>query len=227
MDVIKKQYNKIFSIGFNKTGTTSVEALLRELGFLLPNQQEQEITLVKELHKGNLASLTEFCSNYDAFQDLPFAQGQTYVQADALFPDSKFILTVRDSQAWFDSLVRFHLKGILKRAGVTRIEDANEGTFKDQNNYLYTNYSYENFKRQIAIVEDNKIKFDWSLLYDKSYYIRMYEQRNMEIIKYFQGRENDLLVIDIEKERDTGRLLRFLDIKGVSASPYPHLNQSK
>ena len=49
-----KDFNKIFCIGFNKTGTTSLERVLRFYGYHLPNQQEQEVELSKQVFSTNI-----------------------------------------------------------------------------------------------------------------------------------------------------------------------------
>lgn len=41
----RKTYNKIFCIGYNKTGITTPELVLRLYGLSLPSQFEQEIRL--------------------------------------------------------------------------------------------------------------------------------------------------------------------------------------
>ena len=94
--ISKQSYNKIFCIGFNKTGTTTLEKVLKLYVLDLPNQFEQEARISLPSLIGNYTKLLEFVAKYDAFQDLPFSQGETYVACDALFPNSKFILTVRE-----------------------------------------------------------------------------------------------------------------------------------
>lgn len=106
---------KVFCVGYNKTGTTTIEAVLRNLGYRMPGQARQEALVVEETFRGNFVPLRTLCSSYDAFQDMPFSQGVIYAIVDSMFPGSKFILTVRDSNEWFESLVRFQLGGILKR----------------------------------------------------------------------------------------------------------------
>lgn len=223
----RKDFNKIFCIGYNKTGTTTLEMVLSALGYKCPVQEEQEIRIVKQLYKGNFQPLIEFCCQYEAFQDMPFSQGVVYAQVDCLFPNSKFILTVRDPIKWFDSLTRFHLNGILKRQGIESLEQVNEATFKNKTVYLFENYVYENCKRLISKVENNRIEHDWSLLYNKDHYIKLYEERNKEIIKYFQNRVDSLLVIDLEKEKDISKILEFLDLPAKLNMQTPHLNRSK
>jgi hypothetical protein len=40
--IASKRFNKLFCIGYNKTGTTTLEAVLRAYGYQMPNQQKQE-----------------------------------------------------------------------------------------------------------------------------------------------------------------------------------------
>ena len=108
--VLQQNFNKIFVIGYNKTGTTTMERVLRLYGYSMPNQQEQEARLTRQVFSTNYEEFKCFVAKYDAFQDLPFSQEQTYVVADALFPNSRFILTERDSEQWFLSMTTFTKK---------------------------------------------------------------------------------------------------------------------
>ena len=222
----RNKRKKVFCIGYNKTGTTSIERVLRNLGYSCPNQQFQEAMTVEPLFYGDIAPLKKLCIKYDAFQDMPFSQGVTYAQVDCMFPGSKFILTVRDSNIWFNSLTRFHLCGILKKAGVNNLSDVDEDTFRDKSLYLHKNYMFNVVKHHVCKVVDNKIQYDWSLLYDKTHRINIYESRNKEIIKYFQNRTDQLLVIDIGEERDTSKIVEFLNLPRSFITNMPHLNRS-
>ncbi len=224
----RKDFNKIFCIGYNKTGTTTLELVLRALGYRLPDQREQEMRIVKQLYLGNFQPLREFCEQYDAFQDMPFSQGVAYAQADCLFPGSKFILTVRDPQEWFDSLVRFHLNGVLKRQGITSLDQLDESSFKNKNIYLYENYFYDVLKYMvIADVNGYELEYDWNRAYDRDHRIGIYSERNKEIIKYFQNRPDSLLVIDLTREKDISKILKFLNLPEKLNMQMPHLNISR
>ena len=87
---------KVFGIGYNKTGTTTLESLFRnKYKYKSPNQFFQEYKLgIDAIYHKNYSNLRSFCSIYDFFQDSPFSMGNTYVIADFLFPESKFILTI-------------------------------------------------------------------------------------------------------------------------------------
>ena len=102
--------------------------------------------------------------DFDAFQDRPFSEGLIYVAADALFPNSKFILSIRDSDAWFNSLTSFHRKiyGI-------DTSQVSEQDIYEKCNYLYKDYFYGNKKRFLTTYERGETKVNWSKLYDKYY----------------------------------------------------------
>lgn len=218
---------KVFCIGYNKTGTTSLEKVLTCVGYRMPKQKMQEKLVVEQTLRGNYKPLFNLCKKYDAFQDMPFSQGVIYAIVDALFPKSKFILTIREPNEWYDSLVRFHLEGVLKRAGVKKIEEYNELTFKDKAIYLHKNYLQNVFKRHAVFVVNQKICFDWSLVYNKEHRIKLYERRNREIVTYFQERQDQLLIFDLTKEKDNSKIVEFLGLPEKFIDKLPHLNKSR
>lgn len=218
-----KKFSKVFCIGYNKTGTTSIETVFKALGLRIPNQHKQELRIVKQFHEGNFDPLKEFVAQYEAFQDQPFSDDLCFAQVDVLFPKSKFILTVRDPEEWYDSLVRFHVKTF----NVESVKDFTEDFFKDKMIYLYENYAYENKRRWVTTIENYKAVARWDLLYDKDLYIKRYSDRNNQIINYFQYRPDDLLVIDIAKEKDISKILDFLGFPQNLNCEMPHQNSSK
>ena len=97
---------KIFCIGYGKTGTTSLEKALMELGYVMGNQTGAELLIDNWAHR-DFKQIIDFCETADAFQDVPFCLDFTYQALDAAYSGSKFFLTMRDSsKQWFDSLVR-------------------------------------------------------------------------------------------------------------------------
>ena len=141
--ISNKNYSKNFGIGNDKTGTTTLEQTLRIYGLNLPIQQEQEVTLVKQFFEGNYDTLKSFVEKYDAFQDLPFSMKQSYVICDALFPNSKFILTIRNPEIWFESVCNFNAKHFF---GINDISKLTEEDVKRKFK-LYDGYVYENVKK--------------------------------------------------------------------------------
>lgn len=103
---------KIFGIGASKTGTTSLTEALKILGFRA-SHWDDHIQLLNA-HQNNDFSSKIF-QDYDAFLDLPIPL--MYKQLDKEFPNSKFILTIREEYAWVNSLL-FHTAKIKNKGGV-------------------------------------------------------------------------------------------------------------
>lgn len=88
-------FNKIFCLGFQKTGTTSLCSMLNTLGYKTAHWGRHH----RDLLAGNLT--TNVFKNNDAFADLPLPL--FYKELDEEYPNSKFILTIRDSGKWLKS----------------------------------------------------------------------------------------------------------------------------
>ena len=217
-----KNFSKIFCIGSNKTGTTSLAATLEIYGYSLPNQLKQEMEISKQTYLGNFSPLKEFVNKYDAFQDLPFSIDNYYIAADALYPNSKFILTERDPEDWYNSIVRYDQK----KYGIDNLKNLKEEDINDKFNYLFEGYRKMTMQKYIAEINNNKVYFNWDLLYDKETYINYYIERNNQIKKYFHNRNNAFLILDLKKEKDTEKLCNFLNIPIKYKFNFPHLNKS-
>ena len=101
---------KVFCIGFNKTGTTSVKVAFKELGYRVGNQPVAE-GFITDWARRDFSRIIDYCNTAEAFQDIPFSLPDTYQSLDAAFPGSKFILTVRENaDIWNRSLTNFHAK---------------------------------------------------------------------------------------------------------------------
>ncbi|MGZ4035071.1 MAG: sulfotransferase, partial [Bacteroidia bacterium] len=125
--VFKKKV-KIFCVGFNKTGTTSLKKALEDLNYTVGNQSAGE-WMVDDWAKRDFSALDQFCKTADAFQDIPFSFPFTYMYLDQKFKGSKFILTERDSaEEWYNSLLNFHSK-LWGRNGVPTKNDLLESTY--------------------------------------------------------------------------------------------------
>ena len=213
--------NKIFGIGYNKTASTTLEAILRHYGFRLPKQLEQEQALAGVPFNGDFSKLRDFIAEYDAFQDVPFSQFDTYIACDVLYPGSKFILTIRDPDHWFASYVRYYRKAY----GFTPEEELNEASFLGKDLYLFPGYVHGLMRHSLLVANDqNCVAPDWSKVFDPTHFKALYMQRNTAIVRYFSNRPQDLLVIDLSKEVDTSRIVAFLGLTKEKIIPVPHLN---
>ncbi len=92
--------SKIFGIGYPKTGTTSLGYALKILGF---NHKTYDDKLNKKYNEGDYEYILSEAEHYDSFEDGPWNRGEFYKELDRQFPNSKFILTVRELQSWIKS----------------------------------------------------------------------------------------------------------------------------
>lgn len=202
---------KVFVIGRNKTGTTSMAKALRSMGLRPGNQVKAEL-LIEDWAKRDFRGIVKCCKPADAFQDIPFSLDYTYQVMDFAFPDSKFILTIRtSSQEWYDSLIKAHTKIV----GKNRLPTADD---LKQFHYRKTGWLWRNHQLIYGIDEQS--------LYDQEIYIKHYECHNQRVLDYFRRRPKDLLVLNLSDSDAMQSLCEFL---GVSADnqTMPHLNWSK
>ena len=89
---------KVFGIGWAKTGTTTLGSCLDILGY---RHQGQDLDLVYDVEAGNLERIFSVVDRFDAFEDWPWIL--LYKELDRRYPDSKFILTIRDTDKWWRS----------------------------------------------------------------------------------------------------------------------------
>ncbi len=92
---------KVFCIGFHKTGTTSLSQALNTLGFRVtgPNGVDDP-----DIGKNVYEMAYALVERFDAFQDNPWPI--IFKEIDTKYPGSKFILLLRDSDSWIRSQVR-------------------------------------------------------------------------------------------------------------------------
>lgn len=222
-NIHRRPFNKVFGIGFNKTATTTLETIFRHIGLLVPNQQQQERAIALATYRGDYGPFYQFVSQFEAFQDRPFSTDQVYIAADSLFPKSKFILTVRDSEKWFRSFYRF----CQKFYGIDDLRKLGESGFRKHCRYLMSDYVWENEKRFLTTFEKGQKKVRWDLLFDEAFYREQFDRRNTDIRKYFDSRPLQFLEIDLTTEPDTTRIIDFLSMSKDKITPMPHENATQ
>lgn len=105
---------KIFGVGNNKTGTTSLEQFIRTLGFAVGAQGRSEDIAFKYLH--SLTShefwqdLAPEIESAQFFQDIPFSNPVILRELVRRYPDAYFIYTKRRPESWYLSLVTSHAR---------------------------------------------------------------------------------------------------------------------
>jgi len=97
--------SKVFGIGFHKTGTSTLHSMLKTLGYKVcpPNKGYRHI---KFWHSGDYGPIIKLASKYNGFQDSPWCHPDMYKVLERAFPESKFILTIREPEDWFVSFYK-------------------------------------------------------------------------------------------------------------------------
>jgi hypothetical protein len=192
---------KIFVIGMNKTGTTSLKIALQQANVLCGPQPQHE-ALFPDWARRRFNRIVDLCRYYEAFQDIPFSLPFTYQALDQAFHDARFILSLRDSpEQWYESLVRFHGKALF--AGRPPSWELIEAQ----------NYSYPG-----AFAECSRLFWRWQDfgLYQRDRAIDLYKRHNDDILEYFYNRDGKLLVLNLGEPGSYALFARFLGLSRVS-----------
>lgn len=175
------QKQKVFCIGFHKTGTTSMEKALKYLGYRVTGGNWVRDPHVQQVA---LAQALDIVPQYDAFQDNPWPM--LYQEMDKTFPGSKFILTVRDPKLWVASMVKnFGMDATPMREWI--------------------------YGKGRGFPKSNE-----------ALYMARMEQHNREVLAYFQGRQ-DLLVMNLTEGQGWERICPFLN-EPLPDKPFPKAN---
>jgi hypothetical protein len=96
-----KPEQKVFCVGLQKTGTTSLQYALSMLGFRVAGYfSVNDLSQQPEMWQRAETMLPQF----DAFADNPWPL--YFRELDSMFPDAKFILTTRDPERWYASVCK-------------------------------------------------------------------------------------------------------------------------
>lgn len=219
----QRRFNKLFCIGAGKTGTKTIAQVLRQMGVEVAPQRIAEHELVRPTLRGDLDPLKAFVERHEAFQDMPFAHGQVYAQLDALFPGSKFILTIREPKAWFSSLKRFSNLAA-EQIGLTELTQET----MEACDVPYPGAVAEVFQSMALTTMGprGRVVTQWDKMFDEATFIQAYRQRNIAIARHFLLRPDDLLIIDVTQEPDVSRILKFLGLGAERNFAMPHLHKT-
>lgn len=195
---------KIFCIGQNKTGTTSIKVAFRELGFVVGLQRKAE-ELLPDYLLGNYERLIQYCKSAQVFQDFPFSFPETYKVMDHAYPHSKFILSVRDSpDQWYNSYVKFYTKLAYAKSNLDPSNNPIAAAFKSST-YIWEGWLWEFHKKRFGANEADP--------FPKDLMVAEYLKYNQEVIDYFKDRTEDLLILNLSVPGEFSSFLNFLNIK--------------
>lgn len=184
--------SKIFSIGFNKTGITSLAKAIYNLKY--------NICPINIMFSNYSPYLNDFLNNqydkifsliekHDFFYDRPWNHNDFYKILNDKYPDSKFILTIRNAKNWHDSYQRF-AKLI----------------------HLRNRWFYKKISLSLYGIED--------FLSSENIMIEKFNQRNEEVANYFKNK-NNLLIFNTEQGDGYEKLCNFLN-RPILNLNFPH-----
>jgi hypothetical protein len=185
---------RVFGIGMHKTATTSLDKALSTLGLDSAHWKNAHWAraIWEEMKEFGRSKTLE--RSY-ALCDLPISL--LFKELDAAYPNSKFILTLRNEDEWVES-IRTHFSPA---------------------NPFHHQWDTDPFTHQIHNEIYGRKKFDEDVMRTR------YRQHNAEVLEYFKARPRDLLIMDMSKGAGWPELCGFLrkPVPGWS-SPFPREN---
>ena len=176
---------KAWGIGLSRTGTTTFCAALTLLGYkrVAHNPTFQEFTKLD-------GAADNECVLY-------------YKYLDYRFPGSKFILTIRELEAWLDSM-----KFIMNRHPVVRDGPRPDGAVSPRKFDVA-------IKRRMLIYE--------TVGFEREKLVSAYHRHHEDVRRYFKDRPDDLLEMNISEGAKWDALCPFLGVPRPT-EPFPHQN---
>jgi hypothetical protein len=151
---------KIFGIGRAKTGTTTLGVCFETLGFTHKNM---DYNLVHCYQKGDLETIFREADKYETFEDWPWPL--LYKELDQHYPDSKFILTMRDAESCYESHKKMiiRLEATPEAVAVRKIIYGEENPIRDKKRWIE---QFEQHNREVKEFfkgrENDLLVVDWS-----------------------------------------------------------------
>lgn len=156
-----------------------MEYMLQKLGYSMPIWR-MCFPLIPKYIKGKYSEIFQIAKQYNAFQDNPWNFPKLYKKFDQMF-DAKFILTIRDSKDWLNSLERWIEK------------------FDGVKNMAYGKEFHEYFYGTNGTIKGNENK-----------YTSFYDEHNENILNYFKGKSN-FIAFNFWEGDGWKKLCNFLD----------------
>ncbi len=172
---------KVFGIGLEKTGTTTLKAVFKILGyqfchekdayFLEKYQTLSDDAIAQLFSRQEYQDIYNLAAKYNAFSDTPWPW--LYQQLDRQYPGSKFILTIREETKWLKSMVKYF-------------------------GNIHSSVRELCYGAGAPLGNEQK-------------YLETYRQHVLQVKEYFKDRPDDLLIVDWENGDRWESVCRFLD----------------
>lgn len=185
---------KVFGIGLSKTGTSSLDRALNDLG-ISSIHYPHDPTTYDELTRGSYR--LSVLERHQGVTDIPVAP--FYPQLDAEFPGAKFILTLRDPEKWYKSV---------------------EGHWSFMREWSARDEHFRRFSEYITACVYGAHECQ------RDRFLYVYHEHEAAVRRYFAGRDDDLLVIDVCSGEGYEKLCPFLGMEAPSRA-FPHANRKE
>jgi len=202
--MLKINKPKVFGIGLSKTATTSLNEALCILGWKSIHYPEDVTTYNELLLSKYKLSIME---SYDALTDI--TASVCFMELDKTFPESKFIVTIRDKETWLKSMEVLLCQTMLRGKWHKALLDPREiprgrlQTFK-------TYFLLHSMMYKCLAFSNERLSHAFDIHYTS-------------VFNYFKNR-NNLLVLDIFNGDGWEKLTKFLDVP-MPDVPFPHRNK--
>jgi hypothetical protein len=205
---------KVIGAGFGQTGTSTLRAVMEELGFgpcyqsYVLFSRPTDIEFWDKVDQGNAVDFNELFSEFQASVGFP---GYIYYkQIMEYYPDAKVLLSIRDPEEWYENASKTIL-----------VPDRNPGnkeladSIREFNPYLGECIDrIADLHRKVLHEEIFEGKFE-----DKDFAIGRFIERNQEVKKTVPPER--LLVYQVTEGWEP--ICQFLEVP-VPNKPFPHLN---
>jgi Sulfotransferase domain len=196
---------KVVGAGFGRTGTLSLKSALQKLGFgpcyhmmeVFP--RPDHVAMWHRLAFENQIDWDALFAGFQATVDWPAARW--WREIAAYYPDAKVLLSVRDPEAWYKSMI----ETIYQPMKATAPDDA-PNLMRLQNQMVRKAVLNETF--------DNRFE-------DKAHALEVFDRHTQEVRHAITP--SRLLVFDVRQGWEP--LCRFLDVP-IPEEPFPRLNDT-
>ncbi|MEQ8924677.1 MAG: sulfotransferase [Fulvivirga sp.] len=181
---------KVFCLGVNKSGTTSIGSALKILGYKNLDFMDDNLILYDE---GRILELLEISERWDSFSDTPWPH--LYRELYKKYPEAKFIITQREAESWFKSVLNYY---------DSRIK------YNHVNQLFLKFFGIRNCKIKRRVTGK-----------DKALFISKLVERDEKIIEWFSNKEHKLLKLNVPVDLNWKIICDFLE-KPIPNTPFPH-----
>ena len=194
---------KVIGAGFGRTGTFSLKVALEELGcgpcyhMIEVFDKPRHVALWQAAADGRPVDWDELFAGYNAAVDWPACS--FYAHLMRVYPEAKVLLTIRDPEAWYESVMNTIYP---TSTGVAESPDAR--AHLDMTKTLIWQGTFGG-------------RFE-----DKQHALAVFEQHNQEVIETVPAER--LLVYEVKEGWEP--LCRFLGVPMPAGKPFPRLNDT-